>query len=35
MSGREVLAAVKIGGGAHPEAQLTLWSLVIEWCKFW
>ena len=36
MSGREVLAAVKIGGGgAHPEAQLTLWRLANEWCKLW
>ena len=38
MSGREVLAPVKIeggGGGAHPEAQLTLWRLAYEWCKLW
>ena len=23
------------GGGAHPEAQLTLWRLAYEWCKLW
>lgn len=35
MSRREVLAPVEMGGGPHPEAQLTLWGLADEWCKLW